>query len=171
LAGALGEAHGVGGDQRWRFCERRGNTRLTAAFRDMAARIVGQVQKLKQTDVLRRELVANVSHDLKTPLASLQGYVDTLLLKDDTLTPEERRNYLGVASRSCERLATLVADLIEMAKLDAHEVTPQAEPSPARGGGRGRRRYVAELMNGALSTRHGYPPVNPFCYPSRFMPV
>jgi two-component system, OmpR family, sensor kinase len=102
--------------------------RLTLAFREMAARIVGQVQKLKQTDVLRRELVANVSHDLKTPLASLQGYVDTLLLKDDVLGPEERRNYLSVASRSCERLGKLVADLIELAKLDAHEVTPQAEP-------------------------------------------
>ena len=102
--------------------------RLTLAFREMAARIVGQVQKLKQTDVLRRELVANVSHDLKTPLASLQGYVDTLLLKDDVLSPEERRNYLGVASRSCERLGKLVADLIELAKLDAHEVTPEVEP-------------------------------------------
>jgi signal transduction histidine kinase len=100
---------------------------LRMTFRDMAHRIVTQVQKLKQTDVLRRELVANVSHDLKTPLASLQGYVDTLLLKDDVLTPAERRNYLGVASRSCERLGKLVADLIELAKLDAREVTPQAE--------------------------------------------
>lgn len=102
--------------------------RLSLAFRELANRIVIQVQRLKQTDVLRRELVANVSHDLKTPLASLQGYVDTLLLKDDTLSLEERRVYLGVASRSCERLGKLVQDLIELAKLDAHEVTPQPEP-------------------------------------------
>jgi two-component system, OmpR family, sensor kinase len=102
--------------------------RLGLALRELAARVVFQVQKLKQTDVLRRELVANVSHDLKTPLASLQGYVDTLLLKDDVLAPEERRNYLGVASRSCERLAKLVSDLIDLAKLDAQEVTPQLEP-------------------------------------------
>jgi hypothetical protein len=93
----------------------------------MSARLACQVQKLKQTDVLRRELVANVSHDLKTPLATLQGYVDTLLLKDDMLTPDERRNYLGVASRSCGRLGKLVSDLIELAKLDAHEITPHAE--------------------------------------------
>jgi signal transduction histidine kinase len=106
--------------------------RIGLTFRDMANRMVTQLQKLKQTDGLRRELVANVSHDLKTPLASLQGYVDTLLLKDDTLSPEERRNYLGVASRSCERLGKLVVDLIELAKLDAHEVTPQCESfSPA----------------------------------------
>ena len=105
--------------------------RLTLAFREMAARMVEQVQKLRQTDVLRRELVANVSHDLKTPIASLQGYVDTLLLKDDLLTPEERRNYLGVASRSCERLGKLVGDLIELAKLDAREVTAHPELFPA----------------------------------------
>ena len=102
--------------------------RLGVSLRDMAARIVNQVQTLKQTDVLRRELVANVSHDLKTPLATLQGYVDTLLLKDDALAPAERRHYLGVASRSCQRLSKLVADLIELAKLDAHEVTLQPEP-------------------------------------------
>jgi signal transduction histidine kinase len=102
--------------------------RLGVSLRDMAERIASQVQRLKQTDVLRRELVANVSHDLKTPLATLQGYVDTLLLKDDALAPAERRHYLGVASRSCQRLSKLVADLIELAKLDAHEVTPQLEP-------------------------------------------
>jgi signal transduction histidine kinase len=105
--------------------------RLGLAFRGMASRIAGQMQALKQTDVLRRELVANVSHDLKTPLASVQGYVDTLLLKDDVLSPEERRSYLGVASRSCQRLSKLVADLIELAKLDAHEVTLHAEPFSA----------------------------------------
>jgi signal transduction histidine kinase len=101
--------------------------RLAVALRDMSARLASQVQKLKQTDVLRRELVANVSHDLKTPLATLQGYVDTLLLKDEILSAEERRNHLAVASRSCGRLSKLVSDLIELAKLDAQAVTPQAE--------------------------------------------
>lgn len=82
--------------------------------------------------MLRRELVANVSHDLKTPLATLQGYVDTLLLKDDRLSQQERLSYLQIASRSCERLAKLVSDLIDLAKLDAKEVALQAEPfSPA----------------------------------------
>ncbi len=104
---------------------------LGLMLRDMSARIVSQVQKLRQTDVLRRELVANVSHDLKTPLATLQGYVDTLLLKDDLLSTEERRGYLAIASRSCERLGKLVSDLIELAKLDANEITPRPEPFSA----------------------------------------
>lgn len=102
--------------------------RLTRSFVELAARIVSQLKELKQSDVLRRELVANVSHDLKTPLAALQGYVDTLLLKDGSLTPEERRNYLQIASRSGERLSKLVSDLIELAKLDANEVRPAREP-------------------------------------------
>jgi signal transduction histidine kinase len=104
--------------------------RLAASFREMAGRISTQLQTLKRNDELRRELVANVSHDLKTPIATLQGYVDTLLLKDNALTPEDRRSYLAIASRSCERLGKMVGDLIELAKLDAHEITLQPEPFP-----------------------------------------
>jgi signal transduction histidine kinase len=105
--------------------------RLALTFRDMAARITAQLERLRQTDQLRRELVANVSHDLKTPIATLQGYVDTLLLKDGALSAEDRRGYLSIASRSCERLGKLVGDLIELAKLDANEVTLQLEPFSA----------------------------------------
>jgi two-component system, OmpR family, sensor kinase len=97
-------------------------SRIGHTFREMAVRMAEQLRELKHNDVLRRELVANVSHDLKTPLAALQGYVDTLLIKDASLSEEQRRHYLLVASRSSERLAKLVADLIELAKLDAREV-------------------------------------------------
>lgn len=113
--------------------------RLAATFREMAIRMSNQLRELTQNDVLRRELVANVSHDLKTPLAALQGYVDTLLLKDASLGAEERRHYLLVASRSGERLAKLIADLIELAKLDAREITLSREGFP-----------VAELMQDVM---------------------
>jgi signal transduction histidine kinase len=102
--------------------------RLAISFREMGSRISAQLHKLKQNDELRRELVANVSHDLKTPIATLQGYVDTLLLKDASLSPEDRHSYLSIAARSCERLGKMVGDLIELAKLDAQEVTLQPEP-------------------------------------------
>jgi two-component system OmpR family sensor kinase len=101
--------------------------RLAATFREMASRIAAQLHSLRQNDQLRRELVANVSHDLKTPIATLQGYVDTLLLKDSALSAEERRGYLAIASRSCERLGKLVGDLIELAKLEANEVSLRPE--------------------------------------------
>ncbi|HEY5594624.1 MAG TPA: ATP-binding protein, partial [Nitrospiria bacterium] len=102
--------------------------RLDETFRQMTDRIVLQMKKLKETDALRRELVANVSHDLRTPLASLHGYLETLLLKEGTLTPEEQRNYLEIAAKHSERLGKLVSELFELAKLDSRETQPHVEP-------------------------------------------
>ena len=102
--------------------------RLARTFDEMAARIVLQVKKLKEVDLLRRELIANVSHDLRTPLASLQGYLDTLLLKEGSLTADEQRRFLEIASKHSERLGKLVDELFELAKLDS-QVTPlRVEP-------------------------------------------
>jgi len=100
---------------------------LAASFDSMAHVIREQVDKLERTDALRRELVANVSHDLRTPLASLHGYLETLGLKQAELSPDERREYLAVALRNSERLRTLVTELFELAKLDAKEVRPEFE--------------------------------------------
>jgi two-component system OmpR family sensor kinase len=104
--------------------------RLSLTFCEMAAHIRAQVERLRETDSLRRELIANVSHDLRTPLASLNGYLETLLLKDGNLTDSERREYLETACRHGERLTKLVFDLFELAKLDAHELKPEREPFP-----------------------------------------
>ena len=101
--------------------------RMADTFQQMAQRIYSQMEKLQQTDSLRRELVANVSHDLRTPLASLNGYLETLLLKDDQLSDEERRSYLQVAHRHSERLSHLVVELFELAKLEADELKPSPE--------------------------------------------
>lgn len=101
---------------------------LGITFHQMAERIIEQMKQLKQTDAQRRELVANVSHDLRTPLASLQGYLDTLLLKEGTLTPEEQRHYLAIAARHSERLGKLVGELFELARLDSRETQPHREP-------------------------------------------
>jgi len=102
--------------------------RLTRSVRDMAERIAAQVARLEDTDALRRELVANVSHDLRTPLASLQGYLETMQMKDAELSPAERLRYLEVAHNQCDHLGRLVAELFELARLDANEVQPVLEP-------------------------------------------
>jgi signal transduction histidine kinase len=94
-------------------------SRLGRTFKTMAERITAQLGTLKQTDALRRELVANVSHDLRTPIASLQGYLETLLMKADTLSAAERSQYLHIAMRHSERLGLLVAELFELAKLES----------------------------------------------------
>jgi signal transduction histidine kinase len=101
--------------------------RLGSTFREMAARIEDQMEKLRKSDALRRELIANVSHDLRTPLATLQGYIETMLMKDNLLKEEERRHYLEIAIRHCERLSKLVSELLELAKLDAYEVSVNRE--------------------------------------------
>ena len=102
--------------------------RLAAAFVQIAARITEQLSELKQIDVQRRELMANVSHDLRTPLAAMQGYLETLLLKKESLPPEESRIYLEIAHKHCERLTRLVANLFELTKLEAREVVAKPEP-------------------------------------------
>ena len=101
---------------------------LGHAYDEMAARIGEQLDALEKTDALRREMVAHVSHDLRTPLATLHGYIETLKLKDAELQPAERERYLAVALDQSERLRRLVGDLFELAKLDAHEQMPACEP-------------------------------------------
>jgi signal transduction histidine kinase len=101
--------------------------RLNAVFRDMAGRIREQLAELERGDRMRRELVANVSHDLRTPLAALHGYLETLVLKGDRLDPEQRRRYLEIATEHSAKLGRRVAELFELAKLDACDVKLQRE--------------------------------------------
>jgi two-component system, OmpR family, sensor kinase len=100
---------------------------MALTFTEMAQRIHLQMCRLQETDALRRELVANVSHDLRTPLSSLSGYLETLLLKSSDLTESERQSYLKIAHENANRLSTMVEELFELAKLDANEVRPQQE--------------------------------------------
>lgn len=97
-------------------------------FNEMADIIESNIQELKGVDNLRRELVSNVSHDLRTPVASIQGYAETLMLKKDNIKPEEQEKYLKIIYNSCIRLKKMVEDLFELANLEAHQVKPQMEP-------------------------------------------
>lgn len=101
--------------------------KLKMMFSQMADLIHQQVQELKETDQLRRELVANVSHDLRTPVTSLQGYLETLVLKEGALTSQERQRYLEIATAQSKRLGELIAELFELAKLNSQEMKPRIE--------------------------------------------
>ena len=100
---------------------------LDTTFRAMAVRIRDQLERLRETDRLRRELVTNVSHDLRTPLASMQGYLETLLIKNGSLSDVERERCLSIARKNTQRLGELVDDLFELSKLDSASVTPVFE--------------------------------------------
>jgi signal transduction histidine kinase len=105
--------------------------RLGLAFDQMANRISAQLDLLRDQDRLRRTLVAQVSHDLRTPLASLHGYLESLQLKEAELSPVQRSEYLAIALRQTERLTRLVSELFELAKLEAQETRPSPEPFAA----------------------------------------
>ncbi|MFV8820013.1 sensor histidine kinase [Haliea sp. E17] len=92
---------------------------LGDAFVAMADKIREQFIALQENDRLRRELISNVSHDLRTPLATMHGYVDTLLLKNTELDAAERERYLQVTRKHTQRLGTLIGDLFELSKLDS----------------------------------------------------
>ena len=99
---------------------------LAHAFNHMADKIEANIDELKRTDQLRRELVANVSHDLRGPLASIQGYLETIMMKENTLTPEARREFLETILSNTTMLGRLVGELFELSKLDARQI--QARP-------------------------------------------
>ncbi len=101
---------------------------LARTLETMAERMTQQLERIQREDQARRELVANVSHDLRTPLAAMRGYLDTLLIKGDSLDFAQRKSYLGIAVEQANRLAHLIGELFEMAKLDVPNATVYAEP-------------------------------------------
>ncbi len=97
---------------------------------NMANHIQQQWGALKQQDTLRREMIANISHDLRTPLASVQGYLETITLKYSSLTDTQKKSYLETAKKQSKGLQTLIDGLLELAKLDAREKQPVMENFP-----------------------------------------
>ncbi len=102
-------------------------TKLAQAFDVMAAKIATQFAQIESIDLNRREAVLNASHDLRTPLAALQGYLQTLQMKSDALSTEQRASYLAIAQRHAGRMAVLVEQMFALAKLDAPETAPKYE--------------------------------------------
>ena len=95
---------------------------LNHAFEDMTQRLSQQWTELNRQDQQRRELVANISHDLRTPLTSLHGYLETLVVKDSSLSPEDRHRYLTVALSQSQKVNRLSQELFELARLEYGEV-------------------------------------------------
>jgi signal transduction histidine kinase len=100
---------------------------LRHAYAQMTQRIAEQWRALSAQDQQRRELVANISHDLRTPLTSLHGYLETLRLKDETLTAPERRRYLDIAIAQSRQVGLLAQSLFELARLEHGGVKPSKE--------------------------------------------
>lgn len=101
---------------------------LTTAFNSMASTIEGNLDELRKNDKLRRELIANISHDLRSPLTSIQGYIETILMKDDNISPKQRTEFLETILVNVKNLNNLVGELFELSILDAKQNKPVVEP-------------------------------------------
>lgn len=118
------------GDLAYRI-ENAENTDLAGVaqtYNEMADTILSDIEKIKSLEGLRRELIANISHDLRTPLSIIQGYIETLQMKDSKLSPKQREEYLNTINNSCDKLSKLIAQLFEYSKLEANQIEPQKEP-------------------------------------------
>jgi two-component system, OmpR family, sensor histidine kinase BaeS len=115
---------------------------LAADINSMAERLEADVNELRRQESLRRDLVANVSHDLATPLTGMQGFTEALM--DGMVSGEEDRQELyGSIYREVGRLRRLVGDLQDLSSLETG--MGHIEPQPLR---------LDELADEALAVEH-----------------
>ncbi len=132
-------------------------------FEQMAARIQSQLSALEDKDNQRRQLVAQVSHDLRTPLASMLGYIESLKLKCDTLSAIDRAEFLEVAYKQGRRLNDMIDSLFQLSSLEAREIKPQLEPfMPLELLFDVRQKYAIRLKQAGLSLRISHDETNVF---------
>ena len=80
--------------------------------------VIGDITKLRQLESMRKDFVANVSHELKTPLTSIKGFIETLI--DGAIDDREAaRRFLGIIHQETERLNHIIADLLDLSKLES----------------------------------------------------
>jgi signal transduction histidine kinase len=91
---------------------------LAGAFNKMAADLDARATALAESDRARRQLLADVSHELMTPLSAIRGYVETLGMPEVKLDEETRRRYLDVAFQETHKLEAIIGDLLDLARLE-----------------------------------------------------
>lgn len=102
--------------------------RLSRTFRDTFERLRIEMHRVAQTDARRREMVASVSHDLRTPLTALMGQLETIRIKGDAMPAEQQRGLLSRAILNAQHLQRLTDALAELARLDNPEFQTHPEP-------------------------------------------
>lgn len=98
---------------------------LGKSINNMVKTIDTQVKQLSELDDQRRQLLAHLSHDLRTPLSSLQGYLEIIALKKND--PEQQKRHLDVALKNCAQLKSLIDQIFELAHLESGHANVQFE--------------------------------------------
>jgi signal transduction histidine kinase len=125
------------------FREERMKKRLEDAYDtnlEISQELAQSNDKLKEIDTLRREMIANISHDLRTPLTNLSGYLETLFMRRHTIQMAERERYLTIAQSESVRLKKMIEDLFELSKLESNAIQLSVEPFP-----------IAELLQDVMA--------------------
>ena len=129
-------AHRLGsGDLSARAPDRGGDeiAAVASAFNAMAADLSARAEALAASDRARRQLLADVSHELTTPVTAMRGYLETLAMPELALDEGTRNRYLSIISDETQRLERLIGDLLELARLEggggtfAHDRVPIAD--------------------------------------------
>jgi len=114
--------------------------RLGRHFNAMAAQLESLIEELRNKELFQRQLIANISHDLRTPMASLRGYIETLSLRRETMDSTEYQRYLIIITDNLQHLDRLVDHLLQLSRLDAGQARFRFEVFP-----------LAELADGVLA--------------------
>jgi two-component system, OmpR family, phosphate regulon sensor histidine kinase PhoR len=113
-----------------RFVQAHGSpVRDAAGARIGAVVVMNDVTRLRRLETVRRDFVANVSHELKTPVTSIKGFLETLLagaLED----PGNARRFVEIAARQADRLGAIIDDLLLLSRIDQESEQPKIEKSP-----------------------------------------
>jgi signal transduction histidine kinase len=116
---------------------------LAHAFNRMADDLSVRASAVAASDRARRQLLADVSHELMTPLAAIRGYTETLAMPELSIDAPTREKYLGIIGDETLKLESLIGDLLDLARLEGGGGTLTIEEVPVR-----------ELF-GRISDRHG----------------
>lgn len=103
---------------------------LARTFNTMAADLAARAKALEESDRARRQLLADVSHELMTPLTAIRGYVETLGMANVPLDDAARRRYLGIVLQETNRLEDIIGDLLDLARLEEGGDSLTLEPVP-----------------------------------------
>ncbi|MEO8583888.1 MAG: HAMP domain-containing sensor histidine kinase [Flavitalea sp.] len=100
------------------------------AFNKMADLLNHNFNKLIKSEKERKDFIANISHDLRTPLAVVRGFIETLIIKQEgrELTKEQQQEYLELSATKIQQVEKMVRQLFELSRMDSAEFEPKKEP-------------------------------------------
>lgn len=98
---------------------------LATTFNEMADTISDNIEEIKSINSFKKQLIANISHDLRSPLTLIRGYAETLNESEIILTEKNKQEFLRIIEKSTLTLANLVNQLNEYSKLDAKQLSPK----------------------------------------------